>query len=251
MAPPDCSVSENSRKSEFPHRIGQIDDFHAEPEIRLVRSIAGHRFRIAHFGKRAEDALVRRHGRNQAGDQAFHHREDVVALDKGHFEVQLREFRLAVAAQILVAHAAGDLKIFLVAGHHQKLFELLRALRQRVKLAALHPAGNHIIPRSFRSRLDQHRRLDFQKALLIQIIAHELDRLVAQDEVLLKPCAPKIQIPVFQPRRFIGLVSVVVDRHRDRLGGIEDGDRLRQNFNLAARQVRIHGPFGPRPDCSR
>ena len=251
MAPPACSVSVKRRRSEFLHRVRHIRDFHAEPQIRLVGSIAGHRVRIAHFGKRAEDALVRHHRGNQAGDHALHHCENIVAFDKRHLKIQLREFRLAVAPQILVAHAAGDLKIFLVAGHHQKLLELLRALRQRIKFAALHPAGNHIIPRAFRSRFDQHRRLDFQKSLLIQIIADELDRLVAQNEVPLKPRPPKIQIPVFQSRRFVGFIAVVVNRHRHRLGRIQNGDRLRQDFNFAARQIGIRGPFGPWPHRSR
>ena len=63
--------------------------------------------------------------------------EDVLLLDERHLEVDLRELRLAVGAQVLVAEAARDLEVALEAGHHQQLLELLRRLRQRVELAAV------------------------------------------------------------------------------------------------------------------
>ena len=45
--------------------------------------------------------------------------DHVVLLDERHLEVELRELRLAVGAQVLVAEAARDLEVALVAGDHQ------------------------------------------------------------------------------------------------------------------------------------
>ena len=56
------------------------------------------------------------------------------AIDERHFQVQLRELRLAVGPQVLVAEAAGDLHVAVVAGDHQDLLVKLRRLRQGVEL---------------------------------------------------------------------------------------------------------------------
>ena len=63
----------------------------------------------------------------------------VVLVDEAHLEVELGELGLAVAAQVLVAVAAGDLEVAVDAGDHQQLLELLRALRQGVDVARLEP----------------------------------------------------------------------------------------------------------------
>ena len=46
-----------------------------------------------------------------------------------------RELRLPIGAQIFVAKAFRDLKIFLDPADHQELLVLLRRLRKRVELA--------------------------------------------------------------------------------------------------------------------
>ena len=48
---------------------------------------------------------------------------------------------LAVAAQVLVAEAAGDLEVAVDAGDHQQLLELLGALRQGVDVPGLECGG--------------------------------------------------------------------------------------------------------------
>jgi len=59
------------------------------------------------------------------------HREHIVALDEGHFDVDLGELGLAVAAGILVAVAAGELEIFVEARHHEDLLVQLGGSRGR------------------------------------------------------------------------------------------------------------------------
>ena len=49
-----------------------------------------------------------------------------------------------------------------------------------------------------------------------------LNRLVAQNEIFLQPGPAQIEIPVLQPCRFVGLVSIVIKRNWRRLGRIED-----------------------------
>ena len=47
---------------------------------------------------------------------ALHQVHDVGFLHEGHLDVHLREFRLTVGAQVLVAEAAGNLVVALDAG---------------------------------------------------------------------------------------------------------------------------------------
>ena len=75
----------------------------------------------------------------------------VVLVDEAHLEVELRELGLAVAAQVLVAVAAGDLEVAVDAGDHQQLLELLRALRQRVDAARLEPRRDDEVARALRA----------------------------------------------------------------------------------------------------
>ena len=93
-------------------------------------------------------------------------------LEEGGLDVQLREFRLAVGAQVLVAEAAHDLVVAVEAGHHQQLLEDLRRLRQREELAGVRAARHQVIARAFRRRLGEHRRLDVDEAVLIHVVAH-------------------------------------------------------------------------------
>jgi hypothetical protein len=73
----------------------------------------------------------------------------------------------AVAAQVLVAHAARDLEVAVDARHHQDLLELLRALGQGVDAPRLEPRRHDEVTRALGRALDQERRLDFDEAVLL------------------------------------------------------------------------------------
>ncbi len=73
-----------------------------------------------------EQALVRSHFGDHGCVEAFDHLQHVVAMDKRHFQIELRKLRLAVAALIFVTEAAGDLEVAVHARNHQKLLQLLR-----------------------------------------------------------------------------------------------------------------------------
>src|SRR5262249_58287992 len=90
-------------------------------------------------------------------------------------DVHLREFRLSVGAQVLVAKAASDLEVAVESRDHEYLLEELRRLRQRVEVPGVHPARHEIVARALRRAARQRRRLDLDEALAVEIVAHRLD----------------------------------------------------------------------------
>ena len=96
--------------------------FHAEAQVGLVRAIAAQRFLVIHVAERA----FRRNAGDGAG--AFHHFldhvENILLARERHLEVHLREFGLAVSAQIFVAETFDDLEVAVHSGNHQNLLEI-------------------------------------------------------------------------------------------------------------------------------
>jgi len=107
-------------------RLAQVDDLQAKTQVRLVDAEAFQDILVGQFREWHQDALVRRHRRNQRRDQAFHHVQHVVAFHERHFQIQLSEFGLSIATLILITKTTGNLKISLDTCDHQQLFELLR-----------------------------------------------------------------------------------------------------------------------------
>ena len=84
----------------------QVADLQPVTQIRLVTAVTQHGVGVGQTRKRRgegdAEALL-----ENVGDQPFDDAEHVVDLDERHFEVELRELRLAVGAQVLVAQASG------------------------------------------------------------------------------------------------------------------------------------------------
>ena len=95
-------------------RVGDVDDLEAEAGVGAVGAEAQHRLVEAHARPRR-----RRHGEVRRREHRAHdvlgRLDDVVLVDEGHLDVELGELGLAVGAQVLVAEAAGDLVVALVA----------------------------------------------------------------------------------------------------------------------------------------
>src|SRR5699024_3813505 len=98
-----------------------------------------------------------------------------------------------VCAGILVPETRRDLKIFVKAGHHKQLLELLRRLRQRVKLALMLSGGNNIIPCALRRRAGQDRRRDLRKAKTFHLFAQERNNLTSKQDVIVNRLVSEIQ----------------------------------------------------------
>src|SRR5262249_45672793 len=143
--------------------------------------------------------LVRRNSWYQRRDQTFDHRQNVLSFDKRHLEVELREFRLPVTAQVFIAHAARNLKVAFEAGYHQELLELLRTLRQGKEFSLVHAAGNHVVAGSFGCRLDHHGSLDLDEPALVEVVSDKLYRLVTQNHIALHARPPQVEITILQP----------------------------------------------------
>ena len=103
---------------------------------------------------------------------------------EAHLQVQLRELRLAVAAQVLVAQAARDLEVAVHARDHQQLLELLRALRQGVDAARLEARGHDEVARALRCGLDEQRRLDLHEAGRVVGLADGLHHAAARQDAV-------------------------------------------------------------------
>ena len=150
----------------------------------------------------------------------------------------MREFRLPIRAEIFIAEATHDLKILLHAADHQQLLENLRRLRERVELPGIESARHEKIARAFRRRTAEHRRFNLQKAVLVEIIAHDLRHAVPEHDVLLHFRTPQVEIPIPEPNIFVNLDAVLnVERRSLRLVeypklGDDDLDLARRHFRI-------------------
>ena len=121
-------------------------------------------------------------------------------VEERRLDVELRELRLAVGAQVLVAEAAHDLVVAVEARHHQQLLEDLRRLRQREELARLRAARHEVVARALRRRLGEHRRLDVDEAVAVEVFAHRARHGVPQAQALLHHVATQVEVAVLEPR---------------------------------------------------
>ena len=130
----------------------QVDQLHPEPDVRLVRAVALERLLEGQDReRRLLDGPVRDGRPRDLDRHRLDERHHGRLVDEAHLEVELGELGLAVAAQVLVAVAAGDLEVAIDAGDHQQLLELLRALRQRVDGPRLEAARDDEVARALRA----------------------------------------------------------------------------------------------------
>ena len=150
--------------------IGDFLQHHAKAQVRLVAAVLSNGILIEHVRKRVF-RLDPRYGTG-THHHFFDHLKNVFLSRKRHLEIELREFRLAVGAQIFVAEALDDLEVAVEATDHQNLFKDLRGLRQRVKLPVMHSAGHEIIARAFRRRAREHGRFHFEETHFVHHLAN-------------------------------------------------------------------------------
>ena len=91
---------------------------HAEAAIGLIAAVSIDRLAISEPVEWSLDVDVAR-GLEDRGKHSFGERENIVGRDKGGFDIDLRKLRLPVRAQIFVAKASRDLKIFFYASDHE------------------------------------------------------------------------------------------------------------------------------------
>ena len=227
--------------------VAQVDQLQTIAQVGLVRAVAIDRLGVGQPREGRDQALMRHDLVNQLDKQPLDQLHHVLLLDEAHLHIELGELGLAVGAQILVAEAARDLEVLIVAGDHQQLLELLRRLRQRVELAGVDAAGHQVIARALGRGLDQDRRLDLQEAFAIEEIADELDHAVAQDQVLLHALAPQIEVAILQAQHLV-LAALFADIQRRRLGGVEHAGGHCAHLDRAGGEIGVDRLLGALAD---
>src|SRR5256712_5296795 len=215
----------------------QLLDLEPVAKIGLVHPVAKHRVRVGDTTDRCRPDHTE-YLLPDVREAAFDDIEHVVLGDEGHLEVELGELRLAISALVLVAVAAHDLEVAVHPRHHQELLVELRRLGQRVDVARLQPAGNQVIARPFRRTADQNRRLDLDKALVVEKVPNRLGHPVTELEIPGHPLAPKIQVTVAKPQLLVDH-TVLIDGRGGRLRAVEDTDGLRIDLDRTGREPLV------------
>ena len=227
-------------------QVGDILDLHPVADIRLIGAVPLHRLLVGEAGQRGRDFDPHRL-LHQEVDKPFAHREDVLHVDKGHLQVDLGEFRLAVGPQVLVPEAAGELDVFVKARDHQKLLVHLGGLGQGVKAALMHPGGDDIVSRPFGGGLDHHRGVDLDKAFVREKLVGDSGNLRPFDQVLLEFPAAEVEVAVAEPQFLVG-VGLVGDVERRGLGLGQDPQFGDVDFDIAGGELGVGSlphPDGP------
>ena len=206
--------------------------------VRLIAAVRAHGLLVGQPREWRLD-LVARHGGDPL-EQRLDDLENSLLLREGHLEVDLREFRLPVGAQVLVPETAHDLEVLLEAADHQKLLEELRRLRKGVKTAALHAAGNQVVSGALGSRAPHEGCLDFQEPLRRQQLARGEGYLRAQYDVALHVRPAQVDIAVLEPR-FLAHVDFFLHRERRRAGFVQNPQLVGDQFDLTGRQAGEDG----------
>ena len=217
--------------------VRNVLQLHAEAQIGLVRAEAIHRLIPRHalegrLDLRA-DALFK-----QLFDHPLHEREDAVLIHKGHLDIELRELRLTVGAQILVAEAAHDLEVFLKARDHEQLLEDLRGLRQRIELARIETTRHEEVACPLGRALAEHRRLDLKEIVAVKEIAHDLRHAMTQDHIRLHLGAAQIEVAIAQTDHLVH-IDAILNIERRRLCLVENPQLADDDLDLPCCHVRI------------
>ncbi len=240
----DC-VREHRKAAVF-NQLRNRHDRHFEPQIRLVRTVAFHRFLPGNapegFAATQSDEHLRAELFRKLAHQRLHDGKDIFLFDEAHFHVQLVEFAvMPVRSRVFIAEAGRDLEIAVESADHQELLELLRRLRQGVEFARVIPRRDEKIPRSFGRRVGENRGLDLDESAVLEIIPDMADETVLRFEHSLDLLAAQIEKSVRETHRFIHLVHLLlVDLERRGLRPAKDLEPLYRDFNLSGRELRVY-----------
>ena len=199
--------------------VGNLLEGHAEAQVGLVATVEAHGIVPGHAGEFVElDAL---HLLEEMLGEAFEHVEHILLMYKAHLAVDLRELRLTIGAEVLVAEAAHNLEVAVHASHHQQLLVLLRTLRQGIELTGVHAGRDNEVAGPFGGALDEHGGLYLEKITVGEVVSHQHSHLVAHDEVVAHGIAADVEVAVFHAE-VVATVALVFDGKGRRLGLVKD-----------------------------
>ena len=209
-----------------------------DAEVRFVGAVAAHGLLVGHAGERRGDGEPGHSA--DAFEQRFDDREDGFLLGKAHLQIDLGELVLAIGAEIFVAETADDLEVLIEAADHQQLLEDLRGLRQGVKIAGVHTAGDKEVARAFGGGFCEKRRFDFEEALGVENFADGKANLGAQNDIFLHPRTAEVHVAVLQAGVFID-VHVVFHGEWRGAALVENPDFFGDDFHFAGGEIGIDG----------
>ncbi len=211
-------------------------------QVRTVRAVTVHRI-VERYARKRQRQFVANAVAEGGGERGFEHLEHVVLVHEGHFEVELGELRLAVAARVLVAVAARQLVVAIATAQHQELLEDLRRLRQGVEAARVQARRHHEVARALRGGAHQGRSLDLQEAAAVEGFAHRLRRVVAQRQVALHGGRTQVEVAVLQAQLLARLgvrAGLVADHERQRGAGAQHHELLAGHLDCSGGEFGVH-----------
>jgi len=179
-------------------QVCRLDEPQPEARVGAVGAHRLHRLPVGHAGE--GPGQVDPAGGEHAHGQLLHETVDELLVDEGGLEIELGELWLTVGAQVLVPEAAGHLEVALEAADHQELLEELGGLGQGVEGALVDAAGHQVVSRPLGRALREHRCLDLDKSLLVQVIADAFENAVSFEEIVLHGRAAKVEITVLEAK---------------------------------------------------
>ena len=120
----------------------------------------------------------------------------------------------------------------------------LGRLGQGVEIARLHTTGYEEVARALRRALDKDGSLDFEEAVVVQVVADVLHGAMAQPEVFLHGGPAEVEVAVTQAQALVGF-NVVGDVERGSLRLVEYRDAVGHHLDLASGKRWVLGTFGP------
>jgi len=202
------------------HDVHQLDELHAETQIRFIATILFHSILPSHTHKRLLE-LDTTDYLKQMFRHALEHIQDILLLHEAHLTVDLRELRLAIRTQILVTETFYDLEITVETGNHQQLLQGLWRLRQSVELSRVHTGRNHEVTGTLRGRIYKNRSLYLQETLLIQIAANLERHSMTKFQILTNASTTQVQITIFHTQ-VITAICLLLDRERRGKRSVQD-----------------------------
>ncbi|RMR55269.1 hypothetical protein ALP83_05645 [Pseudomonas syringae pv. actinidiae] len=218
--------------------IGNIHQFQRVTQVWLVGAVAAHGFFEGHVREITE--LQVQDFLEQLTNHLLGQTDDVLFIEETGLDVDLSEFRLTVGTQVFVAEALGDLIVAVKASHHQQLLEQLRRLRKSEKAARVCATWHQIVASTFRCGAGQDRRLDVEKAVVIQIAADAGGDARTQTQLLGHFRTAQVDKAITQAC-FFADVGIFIQWEWRSLGLVQHFEFVTQNLDGTRRHVRVHG----------
>ena len=224
--------------------FGHVVNFEVEAEVRLVAPVLEHGFCPLHTADVARRFEVPNLAQD-FGHELVEHFHDFVLVHKGHFDVDLREFRLTVSAEVFITEALGNLEVAVHTGNHQELLVLLRRLRKGVELARVHAGRHEVVTCAFRSGLAKARSFDVFETVSVEEIVHGLEEAALEEELLLDPRTAEVQVAVLQAEVvvFLAFFVRVVNGERRGEGGVQDFELVSLDFDFTRGELFVGVAF--------